>query len=356
MALDFSAGLLGYQQGMQKQEDAKQQMFNKMFPDRDTRKANTQEDWVNSIYKMPGDMFEIKDGKLTGIDGWSGMPTKEAAWNDYVAMSEENRVKPNKLYFEQHYTNAKASFDKELSDKLEGLKASGQFKDKDIQNAIAGLDLHSNYYGNPAIAPFMPQKEGFGWFDIAASTPTTVGAGHSIYKIGQGMLESGPKGAFQAAKKSPFLTAGTKLADWGADKFASGRVINKYKDFLNVNPKYKIQNSKETLKVAKEVLGSKGSKKSGVSALRKAINAGPDEVVKKILKKYGYRKGMVLVGKIFGKAAISTLASPAAVTGVGAVGNAALWAWTAKDIYDVANDLYGAGFKEDSLKKEGAKY
>ena len=355
MAIDFSAGLLGYQQGMQKQEDAKQKMFNTMFPDTATRKANTQEDWVNSIYKMPGDMFQIKDGKLTGIDGWSGMPTKEAAWNDYVAMSEENRIKPNRLFFEQHYTNAKASFDKELSDKLEGLKASGQFKEKDIQNAVAGLNLHSNYYANPAIAAFMPQKKGFGWLDIAAAGTLPASLGYSLTK---GFAEGGPTGALKAAKKNPMLRFGTTATDWAANKFLGGKIAKSYEGFENKKDIFKVKNTQASKDALKDIFGKTKTKagkniKNSSAILKKLIkDKGAKGFVADMFKKYGYTKATTMLASIFGKGALSVLLKPTYATGIGAAADVALLGLTAKQIIDIAKDM---GFNE-SLVKEGAKY
>ena len=47
MAINFNSGLLGVQQ----QRQGHQRLIEKLLPGKDTRKANTQEDWVNDIYK-----------------------------------------------------------------------------------------------------------------------------------------------------------------------------------------------------------------------------------------------------------------------------------------------------------------
>ena len=350
MAINFNAGMSNDFRGI---NERRQKVIDTLLPNTEMRTKSLNEDWVNSIYKSPGDMFVIKNGKLTGSDTFNEMPTKDAAWTDYVARSENKNVKPNRLFFEEHYNRAKANYDADLSQKLEGLKASGQFKDKHIQKAIEGLNLNPGYYSNPMIAPFMPKKKSYGLLDLAATSVMPGALAYSAIKGASG--GGGSAGALKAIKNNPMLNLPMKAADWSVNKLYGGKMVNSLKGFTKDaagNPKkWKISGKKETLKVAKDLYG-KTKGKSGFATLRKVIETkGASHVGKAVLEKYGYREGAKILAKIFGKGILSTVATPGAVTGIGAVGNAALWAWTAKDIIQVANDVFG-----EQPIKEGAKF
>lgn len=340
MAINFNAGLQG---GLLQNSQQRQKLLDHFLPSTEKRTQSVSEDWVNEIYKNPGEMFVIKNGKLTGKDGWSGMPTKEGAWNRYVELADEKNVKPNRAFFEQHYNVARQQYDQELSNKLEAIKGTGQFSMKDIQKAMGTLDINDEYYGNMQISPFLSKTTKRSMLDYGSSAAYPAYLGFK-----------GVQGAMQGSGVGAGLKAGYEQPGKFASKyFKKAQDLYRYSDkkmdavtdgMKNVTIKDMKKSSKDSIKIAKDLYGKNvKSSAGGMKALKQVMNTkGASGIAKDIFEKYGYKKGMLLLGKIFGKGALTAMTTPLNIApGIGTAVNVGMAAMTAKDIYDIATDLYG---------------
>ena len=351
MSINFSSGLEGYYAAQQQNAESKRKMLERLFPSKETRVKKVAQSFVNDLNSHPTNLFTVINGSLVKSPKYKQFPTREAAWIDFTERSESKRVKPNRAFFDQHYDLAKANWDKNLIEKLQGIQSIGQWNSKELTKAVGSLELDPSYYAVPGVGNYMPKST---HKSIGDYNPLQPGGMSNIAERAKGL---GPAAYFtgKAIKNKNLggLAPGTQFAnkkkiEWVTNKI--GETVLEDGKAFKLNKK-----ADDVLKVAKNVYGKSPKTKAAASkTITAAISKkGISGVAKDIFNKYGYKKGALILGKLFGKAAMSssvTIGSKFAGP-LGFAADVAMWGWTAKDIYQIAQDLYG----EEPIK-EGASF